>query len=92
MSTAIRDGLPPELLAAYQEACHVQGQRLEVFFEDARDRFDGEALIALLDRVEEDIQENIAMVLQANPDIEELAVARANAQRERIAALREEVQ
>ncbi|MDF1564146.1 MAG: hypothetical protein P1V51_13940 [Deltaproteobacteria bacterium] len=92
MSVATNNGLPKELLAAYQEACHVQGQPLEAFFEDAREKWDSESLLSLLDKVEEDIQENIALVLQANPDIEELALARSEDQRERIATLREAVQ
>lgn len=92
MSTATNNGLPKDLLAAYQENCHVQGETLENFFEDAREKWDAEALIALLNRVEQDIQENIAMLLQANPDIEELAMAKAAKQSNRIETLREEIQ
>ena len=89
---ATNNGLPRDLLADYQEACHTQGLPLEEFFETAREKWDADSLLALLDRVEQDIQENIAMILQANPDLDELAVARSIDQRDRIAALRLEVQ
>ncbi len=92
MSTATNNGLPKDLLADYQESCHVQGETLENFFELAREKWDASALIALLERAELDIQENIAMLLQANPDIEALAVANASRQHDRIEALREEIQ
>ncbi len=90
--TSTHDGLPKDLLADYQETCHFQGESLEAFFELAREKWDAGALLALLQRVEEDIQENIVMLLQANPDLQEVAIAKAAVQRDRIASLREEIQ
>ncbi len=85
------DALPADLLRAYQAACHERGERLEDFVTSALGAWPDTALLALLDRVEADIQENIELMLQANPDLEAVALARATEQKRRVAALRSRV-
>lgn len=85
------DALPADLLRAYQAACHEEGESLEAFFERALGAWPDAALLALLDRVEGDIQENIGLMIEANPALEAVALARATEQRRRVAALRARV-
>jgi len=80
--------VPPALRAAYQRRCQDDGVPLAEFLDEARGTHEAEALVALVDEVEREVLENLAMMAQARPELEPVAAERAEAVRRELASLR----
>lgn len=80
--------VPPALRAAYHARCDEAGVSLAAFLEEARGDHPAAALRALLDAVEADMLENVALMAGARPELEAVAAERVATIRREMAALK----